>query len=50
MDIEQLYDQLGVQARYGHMRQTMFTTRSAPKLQGKAAEINDFGSSTSLKL
>ena len=42
-DISRLYGELGTAHRYGHMRQTMFTTKSAPKLQGKAAEIKDFG-------
>ncbi len=42
-DIEVVYHQLETECRYGHMRQTMFTTKSAPKLKGKAAEIKDFG-------
>lgn len=42
-DIEQIYEYMGTQCRYGHMRRTMFTTKSAPKLQGRAAEIKDMG-------
>ena len=42
-DIEEIYEYMGTQCRYGHMRQTMFTTKSAPKLQGRAAEIKDMG-------
>ena len=42
-DIEAGYDELNSENRYGHMRQTMFTTRSQPKLQGKAGEIKDLG-------
>ena len=37
----EIYDYMGTQCRYGHMRRTMFTTKSAPKLQGRAAEIKD---------
>ena len=42
-DIELFYDELSSENRYGHMRQTMFTTKSQPKLQGKAGEIKDLG-------
>ena len=42
-DIETIYDELDSENRYGHMRQTMFTTKSQPKLQGKAGEIKDLG-------
>ena len=42
-DIEAIYDELDSENRYGHMRQTMFTTKSQPKLQGKAGEIKDLG-------
>ena len=42
-DIEAGYDELNSENRYGHMRQTMFTTKSQPKLQGKAGEIKDLG-------
>ena len=42
-DIELFYDELNSENRYGHMRQTMFTTKSQPKLQGKAGEIKDLG-------
>ena len=42
-DIEHGYDELNSENRYGHMRQTMFTTKSQPKLQGKAGEIKDLG-------
>ena len=42
-DIESIYDELDSENRYGHMRQTMFTTKSQPKLQGKAGEIKDLG-------
>lgn len=39
-DDTRLYDELGSAARYGHMIQTMRTTKSA---QGKAAEIMALG-------
>ena len=42
-DIESIYDELDSENRYGHMGQTMFTTKSQPKLQGKAGEIKDLG-------
>ena len=42
-DISRLYGELGTASRYGHMRQTMLTTKSAPTLQGKAAEVKDCG-------
>ena len=42
-DIESTYDELESENRYGHMRQTMFTTKSQPKLKGKAGEIKDLG-------
>ena len=42
-DIESIYDELDSENRYGHMRQTMFTTKSQPKLKGKAGEIKDLG-------
>ena len=34
---------IGTENRYGHMRRTMFTTKSQPKLKGKAAEVKDMG-------
>ena len=42
-DIEETYKVLNSENRYGHMRQTMFTTRSQPKLKGKAGEVKDLG-------
>ncbi len=42
-DIESCYEKLGTENRYGHMRQTMFHTKSQPKLKGKAGEIKDLG-------
>ena len=42
-DIEILYHELCTENRYGHMRQTMFHTKSQPKLRGKAAEVRDLG-------
>ena len=42
-EIEDLYDSLGSENRYGHMRQTMFTTQSQPQLRGKAGEVKDLG-------
>ena len=42
-DIEAGYDELGTENRYGRMRQTMFTTKSQPKLKGKAGEVKDLG-------
>lgn len=42
-DIQVIYDKLDSESRYGFMRQTMFTTKSQPKLKGKAAEVKDMG-------
>ena len=42
-DIQELYEELGVDCRYGQMRMTMFTSSSQPKMKGKAAEIKDLG-------
>ena len=42
-DIVREYDELGTVNRYGFMRQTMFTTKSQPKLRGKAGEVKDLG-------
>ena len=42
-DIQSCYEKLGTENRYGHMRQTMFHTKSQPKLKGKAGEIKDLG-------
>ena len=42
-DIVQIYGELDTENRYGHMRQTMFHTKSQPKLKGKAAEVKDLG-------
>ena len=42
-DIERCYARLYNENRYGRMRQTMFHTRSQPKLQGKAGEVKDLG-------
>ena len=42
-DIEQTYDELDTENRYGHMRQTMFHAKSQPKLKGKAGEVRDLG-------
>ena len=42
-DIERVYDKDDVENRYGHMRQTMFHTKSQPKLKGKAGEVRDLG-------
>ncbi len=42
-DIQSCYDELGTAERYGHMRQTMFHTKSQPKLKGKAGEVKDLG-------
>ena len=42
-DIRFFYEELGSASRYGFMRQTMFTTKSQPKLQGKASEVKDMG-------
>jgi hypothetical protein len=43
MDIESCYKKLDTENRYGRMRQTMFHTKSQPKLQGKAGEVKDLG-------
>jgi len=43
LDIEQIYEDDDTENRYGHMRQTMFHTKSQPKLQGKAGEVKDLG-------
>ena len=37
------YEAKDTENRYGHMRQSMFTTKSQPKLKGKAAEVKDLG-------
>jgi len=37
------YDRQDTENRFGHMRQSMFTTNSQPKLKGKAAEVKDMG-------
>ena len=42
-DIQEAYDDIGTENRYGHMRRTMFITKSQPKLKGKAAEVRDMG-------
>ena len=42
-DIQCFYEKLGAENRYGHMRQTMFHTKSQPKLKGKAGEVKDLG-------
>ena len=41
--IQKEYEIQGTENRYGHMRQSMFTTMSQPKLKGKAAEVKDMG-------
>jgi len=42
-DIEKIYHELDSENRFGHMRQTMFHTKSQPKLKGKAGEVKDLG-------
>ena len=42
-DIQEGYVALGTENRYGHMRRAMCTTKSQPKLNGKAAEGRDLG-------
>ena len=42
-DIQEGYEHIGSESRYGHMRRTMFHTKSQPKLKGKAAEVKDLG-------
>jgi hypothetical protein len=42
-DIEHQYQLHDTENRYGSMRMTMFTTKSQPKMKGKAAEIKDLG-------
>jgi len=42
-DIEEIYDELHTESRYGRMRQTMFHGKSQPKLQGKDVEVRDLG-------
>ena len=42
-DIEHFYEELNSECRYGLMRQTMFTSKSQPKLKGKAAEVKCLG-------
>jgi len=42
-DIERQYELQHPENRYGSMRMTMFTTKSQPKMKGKAAEIKDLG-------
>ena len=36
------YDRLGCKDRLSTLRKSMFTTKSQPKLKGKAAEVHDF--------
>jgi len=43
LDIEAVYKEDDTDNRYGHMRQTMFHTKSQPKLKGKAGEVKDMG-------
>ena len=43
VDIEEIYQELDTCNKYGQMRMTMFTSKSAPKMKGKAAEIKDLG-------
>jgi hypothetical protein len=40
-DIEKFYNELGSENRCWHMRQTMFHTKTQPKLKGKAGEVKD---------
>ena len=42
-DVERIYKDDNVQNRFGQIKMTMFTTRSQPKLKGKAADVKDFG-------
>ena len=42
-DIEREYHELSTENRYGHMRQTVFHTKSQPKLKGTAGEVKDLG-------
>ena len=42
-DIQEGYEAIGTENRYGNMRRTMFHTKSQPKLKGKAAEVRDLG-------
>ena len=37
------YEAQDTEHRYGHMRQSMFTTKFQLKLKGKAAEVKDLG-------
>ena len=41
--VQKEYEIQGTENRYGHMRQSMFTTKSQPKLKGKAAAVKDMG-------
>ena len=42
-DIQEAYEDIGSENRSDHMRRAMFTTKSQPKLKGKAAEVRDLG-------
>ena len=42
-NIQEEYEAQDTECRYGQMRQSMFTTKSQPKLKGKAAEVKDMG-------
>ena len=42
-DVERIYKEDKTPNRFGQIKMTMFTTRSQPKLKGKAGEIKDFG-------
>ncbi len=39
--ILRIYREDEVQNRFGSLKMTMFTTKSSPKLKGKAAEVRD---------
>ena len=42
-DIQEGYEAIGTENRYGQMRRTMSHTKSQLKLKGKAAEVKDLG-------
>ena len=42
-DVERIYKEDNVANRYGQIKMIMFTTKSQPKMKGKAGEIKDFG-------
>ena len=41
LDILDWYQRLGVDNKFAQLKPTMFSTKSSPKLKGKAGEVKD---------